>query len=134
MTNLSDLFQESRTYQAGQLLTREGEKDRDLYVLSEGTLEVLVKGDDGDVLVGEISPPEILGEISFLNGSPRTATIRAKTDAKVYILSYYKVEQEVADIPPWFKLILRTLTQRMQACSQKIKKMEEELKVFKNLS
>ena len=132
MANLSDLFQESRTYRPGQIITKEGEKDRDLYVLSEGTLEVSVKGDDGDVVVSEIYPPEIIGEISFLNGSPRTATIRAKTDAKVYILSYYKVEQEMAEIPPWFKLILRTLTQRMQACSQRMKEMEEELKALKS--
>ena len=132
MANLSDLFQESRTYRPGQIITKEGEKDRDLYVLSEGTLEVSVKGDDGDVVVSEIYPPEIIGEISFLNGSPRTATIRAKTDAKVYILNYYKVEQELAEIPPWFKLILRTLTQRMQSCSQRMKEMEEELKALKS--
>jgi len=131
MVNLSDLFQESRVYHPGQIITREGEKDRDLYVLSEGTLQVLVKGDDGDVVVSEIYPPEIIGEISFLNGSPRTATIKAKTQVKVYILSYYKVEQELAEIPPWFKLILRTLTQRMQSCSMKIKEMEEELRQIK---
>lgn len=133
MVNLSDLFQESRFFQPGEMITQEGEKDRDLYVLSEGTLEVSVKGDNGDVVVGEICPPEIIGEISFLNGSPRTATIKAKTEAKVYILNYYKVEQELAEIPPWFKLILRTLTQRMQSCSLKIKEMEEELKELKEI-
>jgi CRP-like cAMP-binding protein len=131
MVNLSDLFEESKIYQPGDIIAYEGDKDRDLYVLSEGALEILIKGDDGDVVVGEINPPEIIGEISFLNGSPRTATIRAKTEVKVYILSYYKVEQELAEIPPWFKLILRTLTQRMQSCSQKIKVMEEELKELK---
>ena len=112
-------------------LTREGDENRDLYILSKGILEISVKGDDGEVVVGEVQPPEIIGEISFLNGSPRTATITAKTAAEVYILSYYQVEREMSEIPAWFKLILRTLTQRMQSCSTKIKEMEEEVKRLK---
>ena len=128
MVNLSDLFEQSIHYEPGEVLTREGDENRDLYILSQGTLEISVKGDDGQVVVGEVQPPEIIGEISFLNGSPRTATITAKTEAEVYILSYYQVEDEMSEIPAWFKLILRTLTQRMQSCSNKIKEMEEEIK------
>ena len=131
MVTLTDLFEHSVQYKEGDVLTREGDENRDLYILSKGTLEISVKGDDGPVVVGEVQPPEIIGEISFLNGSPRTATITAKTEAEVYILSYYQVEHEMSDIPAWFKLILRTLTQRMQSCSGKIKKMEEEIKKLK---
>lgn len=131
MVNLTDLFRRSTHYKAGDVITQEGDVNRDLYVLSQGTLEISVKGDDGQIVVGEVQPPEIIGEISFLNGSPRTATITAKTEAEVYILSYYQVEREMSEIPAWFKLILRTLTQRMQSCSNKIKEMEEEIKRLK---
>ncbi|MBW1791360.1 MAG: cyclic nucleotide-binding domain-containing protein [Deltaproteobacteria bacterium] len=131
MVSLSDLFEQSIHYEPGEVITREGDENRDLYILSQGTLEISIKGDDGQVVVGEVKPPEIIGEISFLNGSPRTATITAKTEAEVYILSYYQVEEEMAEIPAWFKLILRTLTQRMQSCSNKIKEMEEEVKRLK---
>ena len=131
MVNFTDLFEHSIHYKAGDIITREGDKNRDLYILSQGTLEISIKGDGGQVVVGEVQPPEIIGEISFLNGSPRTATITAKTEAEVYILSYYQVEDEMSEIPAWFKLILRTLTQRMQSCSNKIKEMEEEVKRLK---
>lgn len=131
MVSLADLFEQSIHYKPGEVLTREGDENRDLYILSEGTLEISIKGDDGQVVVGEVHPPEIIGEISFLNGSPRTATITAKTEVEIYILSYYQVEHEMSEIPAWFKLILRTLTQRMQSCSNKIKEMEEEVKKLK---
>ncbi|MBC8317896.1 MAG: Crp/Fnr family transcriptional regulator [Desulfobulbaceae bacterium] len=132
MVSLSDLFEQSISYEPGHVITREGDENRDLYVLSEGALEISVTGDDGEqVVVGEVHPPEIIGEISFLNGSPRTATITAKTHAEVYILSYYQVDREMSEIPAWFKLILRILTQRMQSCSTKIKELEEEVKRLK---
>jgi CRP-like cAMP-binding protein len=118
-------------YQPGEIIVREGEKNRDLFILSEGMIEVSVKAENEQIVINEIHPPEILGEVSFLNGTPRIATLRAKTRVEVYILSYEKVRQELADIPAWFKLILRTLTARMKSCDQKIKNLETEIKKFK---
>lgn len=78
-------------------------------------------------MVSEMHPPEILGEISFLDGSPRNATVMAKTKALVYYLPYIDVCQEFAEIPGWFKLILKALTKRMKDSGQKIKALEKEI-------
>ncbi|MBI4793512.1 MAG: cyclic nucleotide-binding domain-containing protein [Deltaproteobacteria bacterium] len=131
MTTICNFFEESRIYQPGEIIVREGEKNRDLFILSEGVIEVSVKAEKEQIVINEIHPPEILGEISFLNGTPRIATLTARTRVEVYILSYEKVKQEMADIPAWFKLILRTLTARMKSCDQKIKHLETEMKKFK---
>lgn len=131
MTTICNFFEESRIYQPGEIIVREGEKNRDLFILSEGVIEVSVKAEKEQIVINEIHPPEILGEISFLNGTPRIATLTARTKVEVYILSYEKVKQEMADIPAWFKLILRTLTSRMKSCDQKIKHLETEMKKFK---
>jgi CRP-like cAMP-binding protein len=103
-----------------------------LFILSEGIIEVSLKAEHEQIVINEIYPPEILGEISFLNGTPRIATLTAKNRVEVFILSYESVRQEMADIPAWFKLILRTLTARMKSCDQKIKILEAELKKFKS--
>jgi CRP-like cAMP-binding protein len=91
-------------------------------------IEVTVKNELSPILVGEVNSPEILGELSFLNGTPRTATVTAKTDVEVFILSYEKVKQEISDIPVWFKLILSTLTSRMRSCDEKIKEYDHKLR------
>jgi CRP/FNR family cyclic AMP-dependent transcriptional regulator len=127
MTNIFSLFEKSKTFQPGEIIIREGEENRDLYVLYEGVLEASIKTDRGDLVVSEMTPPEIMGEISFLDGSPRTATVTAKTEALVYYLSYDDVSSEMAEIPAWFKLVLQTLTKRMKSCGVKIKEMEKEL-------
>jgi len=128
MTTIISLFEESRTFAAGTVLIYEGEKNRDLYILSKGVIEVTVKNELSPILVGEVNSPEILGELSFLNGTPRTATVTAKTDVEVFILSYEKVKQEISDIPVWFKLILSTLTSRMRSCDEKIKEYDHKLR------
>lgn len=128
MTNICDFFRESRVYQPGEVIIREGDVNRDLYVLSEGVIEISFTDEDNRFIITEITPPEILGEISFLTGSPRTATITAKTRVEMYILSYDRVKVEMDEIPPWLQLILRTLAKRMQSCGQKIREMENQLR------
>ena len=128
MTNLMSLFEQSEKYKAGEVIIHEGEENRDLYILSEGILEVSVKDKSQKIVVSEIASPEILGEISFLNGSPRTATVSAKTDVEIFILSYEKVQLELSDIPTWFKMVLLAFTNRMKSCGVTIKEYDQKVK------
>jgi len=128
MTNLLSLFEQSRNYKAGDIIIHEGEENRDLYILSNGILVVSVKSGDKVIVVSEITPPEILGEISFLNGSPRTATVSAKTDVEMYVLSYDTVQKEMSEIPTWFRMVLLAFTNRMKSCDAKIKEYDQKVK------
>jgi CRP-like cAMP-binding protein len=87
-----------------------------------------VQDESKKVIVSEIVSPEILGEISFLNGSPRTATVSAKTDVEIFILSYEKAKQEISDIPTWFRMVLLAFTNRMKSCDAKIKEYDQKVK------
>ena len=127
MKNILRLFEQSRKYKAGEVIIHEGEVNRDLYILSAGVLEVSVKSEDKNIIVSEITSPEILGEISFLNGSPRTATVSAKTDVEMFILSYEKVQQEISDIPTWFRMVLMAFTNRMKSCDAIIKEYDKKI-------
>ena len=128
MTNILSMFEESRKYKAGEVIIHEGEENRDLYILSSGVLEVSVKAENEKIVVSEITSPEILGEISFLNGSPRTATVSAKTDVEMFILSYETVQQEISEIPTWFRMVLLAFTNRMKSCDLKIKEYDQKIK------
>jgi hypothetical protein len=70
---------QNRTYQPGEALMRKGEASRDLFFLTEGLVEISRQEEDKDFILNEIAPPYILGEIAFLFGTPRTATVTAKT-------------------------------------------------------
>ena len=71
----------------GQILMSQGANDRKLYFLESGDLQVDVKSDAGLVRVALLGPGSVVGEGSFFSHLPRSATVVAYSDAKVWELS-----------------------------------------------
>jgi CRP-like cAMP-binding protein len=71
------------TFGPGEVLLTEGERTGVLYILSEGEVEVL-KGDFQITTVSE--PGAIFGEMSVLLDIPHTATVKALTASRVYVV------------------------------------------------
>jgi CRP-like cAMP-binding protein len=66
-------------------LVVQGEAGGSLFVIADGELEVMLRGDDGeDVLVDTMSKGAVVGEMSLLTGEPRSATVRSRDGAVVY--------------------------------------------------
>jgi CRP/FNR family cyclic AMP-dependent transcriptional regulator len=61
------------TFEDGETVTREGEPGETFYIVIEGRLNVSQHG----TLVRELGPGDFLGEISLVDGRPRTATVTA---------------------------------------------------------
>jgi CRP/FNR family cyclic AMP-dependent transcriptional regulator len=71
------------TFRTGEVLLRENERGKTLYVLIAGEVEVL----KGDVQVSSTSQPgSIFGQISALLDIPHTATVRAVENCRAYVL------------------------------------------------
>ena len=70
------------TVQAGTMLTEQGARDDTIYLVLDGLLDV----DVGGQTVAEVGPGAIIGERASLEGR-RSATVRARTDARVVPLT-----------------------------------------------
>lgn len=70
----------------GDILVRQFDKDRIVYILTAGELEVRMapNADSEPKKIATIEPVAIIGEQSFLDGQTRSATVAAATDATVY--------------------------------------------------
>jgi len=64
---------------AGKNLFKQGDFAGVMYLVLEGTFDVLID----DEIVGDVGPGAIFGELALLADKRRTATIRARTDARV---------------------------------------------------
>lgn len=70
------------TVAKGSVLLQEGAQTGHLYVLANGTIDVL-RG--GTVVASTSEPGAIFGEMSVLLGVPHTATVQARTNCEIYI-------------------------------------------------
>ena len=75
-------YAEPQELRGGDSLFRAGEPSRALYVLCSGSLGAFGRGLAGgaEQLLGTITPGETVGELGFLTGQPRSATVRALRD------------------------------------------------------
>ena len=75
---------ETVTLEAGEVLFEQGTMGDCIYVVSEGELEIVRElADGGEELLKVAEPGDYFGEIGPLFHMPRSATVRARTDATV---------------------------------------------------
>ncbi len=74
-------------FAAGEAMTRQGAKAHWLYIITRGSGEVIVMGDDHQRRrVATLATGDFFGEIGLMLGIPRTATVRALEDTECYRL------------------------------------------------
>jgi len=97
-------------FKAGDFVIRAGEEDRALSIVIDGTLEILLPNARGEQhRYGTIEPRSVTGEMAFLDGRPRAATIRALTDGDLLRLSFESFEVLSARHPELGRAILLDL-------------------------
>jgi CRP/FNR family transcriptional regulator, cyclic AMP receptor protein len=74
LKRMADLAEEVR-FSAGDPIVQEGQPGGTFYVILEGEAKVTRKGRK----LNELYPGDFFGEVSLLDGGPRTATVTAET-------------------------------------------------------
>lgn len=64
----------------GESIIKQGDEGDNFYVIDQGEVEVFVNGD----VVTTIQDGGSFGELALIYGTPRAATVRAKTDVKLW--------------------------------------------------
>ena len=67
---------------AGECVIEQGASGSSMFVLIEGSAEVLVRRDASETRVAELGRGDQFGEMSLLTGEQRSATVRAVTDCE----------------------------------------------------
>ncbi len=121
----SELFQmvnelPVETYEAGAYIFREGEAGENLYVVMDGSLEVLLGADSPDeMLLRTCGPGEYIGEMSLiLPDGKRTASVRSKTRTRTWVMSCTKFQEILKRWPMMAYSMVRILSERLGATNE----------------
>ena len=116
---------ETRVFHAGEEVMRAGDDDRSLCLLTSGTLDLLLPQRVGQPKrFKSVAAPSVLGELSFVDGQPRSGTLRAVTDGELRRLSFESFEVLSARYPELGRGLLlevgRMLSQRLRRATDYI--------------
>ena len=68
---------EVKTVAEGRYLIRAGDLDSRLFAVEDGHLDIVANRDGQEAIVATVGPGDVLGEVSFIDDSPRTVSVRA---------------------------------------------------------
>jgi len=71
---------------AGDVIIQQGDEGDNFYVVDSGVCCVEIESDGKVNTVGEVAPGGSFGELALIYGTPRAATIRAKTEVKLWAI------------------------------------------------
>jgi serine phosphatase RsbU (regulator of sigma subunit) len=103
-----------RSFQPGQIIFQEGSTGRELYLIVEGTIEV-VKGHGADEMVlARHGPGDFFGEMSFIEDNPRFATIRALEPTRLLEFSEQNLRSVLLRQPQLLYGMVQELSARLR--------------------
>ena len=116
-------------YRAGDVVIRQGDTDRSLFIVTKGTTSVRigVVGKDRQVRLASYSRGTVFGEMALLDRQPRSATVTADDDVVCYVLSEDAFNALVAEHPLIAVHLLANLARELSSRLRRATRMISEL-------
>ena len=107
-----------------EILFREGDPSEAMYVIKSGKIAITKAKGASEIVLAELGPGDMLGEMAFFDNRPRSAGARAVVDAVLIELPFKALNAQFKTFPEWLKAIMRTVNNHLRAANSKIKNLE----------
>jgi CRP/FNR family cyclic AMP-dependent transcriptional regulator len=104
---------------AGTMLTRADEPGDEFFLILDGTASVDVATETR----GPLRPGAFFGEMSLLDGGPRSATIVAETPVRLLVISRRNFSVLLKEVPGLTQSLLVTLSRRVRQAEERAERM-----------
>jgi CRP/FNR family transcriptional regulator, cyclic AMP receptor protein len=101
---------------AGQILTRVGEPGNEFFLILDGTARV----DISPQKHRRLGPGDFFGEMSLLDGQPRSATVVTETPLRFLVITRKNFARLLNEVPGLTQALLTTLSRRVRQAEQSI--------------
>lgn len=111
-----------RRYPKNTILFMEGDESTHLYVIQKGKVSVSVAGDDGrEVILNYMGEGEYFGELSLLDGKPRSATVRTVMPCEFIAVSRSSFQDLLKTNPDFVLVVVEEVTKRVRELTESVK-------------
>jgi cAMP-dependent protein kinase regulator len=109
------------TIPPGKKIIREGEAGNSIYVLTRGSVRVYATIHGKKVELAVLQPSDFFGEIAFLTGKPRTATVETVEESDVLEIAEEELLDMIQKSPRIRDVLQKYHTMRLQNTLEKVK-------------
>ncbi len=112
-----------REFATGELLFREGETGKEMYVIQTGKVRISKKVRDVEKTLVDLGAGAFFGEMSILNNKPRSATATVEESAKLLVIDPKTFEAMVRGNAEIAVRLIKTLASRLQEADDQIENL-----------
>jgi CRP/FNR family transcriptional regulator, cyclic AMP receptor protein len=110
-------FQE---HEAGQVILRENTPGDSAYIILSGGVEITKRIEGQRVVLVRLGPGGIFGEMSLIDGSPRSATVTATEPTRLSVIDNRRFKVILNSIPQEVRPLFSALTERLRNTNQMV--------------
>lgn len=112
-----------KTFQPGEKVLVQGKSSQHLWIVMEGQCQVVRELPDGAaVVLAELAPQQLFGEMSFFSPAPHSANVVAKTAVKLLSIARADYDDLIRDsVPAAYKLAYNIV----EGVAAKLRRMDE---------
>ena len=117
-----------KTFGAGQVLFKEGEKGGNLFFIKSGQVELSVqdKATGETVVVSVVGDQSVLGTVTFLESEPRSATAKCLSEVKCVVVTEVQRQKLLDSIPKWFRILVKDLAKNLRRANEKYSEIQKK--------
>jgi len=109
-----------KLYEDREIIVREGDYDREMYVIQEGEVAITKKVGNKELMLATMAKGDFFGEMSLLESEPRSATVRSIGRTKLLVIQSGGFLLKIRRDPTFAFEMLQRMSSRIRALHQKL--------------
>ena len=113
-----------RTYNDGEIITRQGDVGDCMFVIQEGQVQVLVEQDGVETPLRIANEGEFMGEMAIFDHEERSATLRAVGEARLLTIDKKNFLKRIHKDPSLAYRLVQTMSKRVRDLSDEVARLK----------
>lgn len=115
-----------KIYRDGEIICREGEEGKTMYVIQSGRVEVVKDTDKGEVRLATLEEGDFFGEMALFTRLTRSATVKAVGEATVLSIDKKGFFTRAGEDPSFAFNLLDGMSRRIREMDDELSRLKKE--------
>jgi len=109
-----------KSLKANEVLFKQGDAPDNMYIVKTGQIEIYITEGNSELQLAIVGVGELIGELALFDKRERSACARALCETSLVILPYENLLKQLDQLPPWVKVTMRTLSDKLRDTNKKL--------------